>query len=105
MSERSIGVSSFFSALPRAIIGGFTGTVFFTLITKFLAPLMFGHSMNIAALLGAFTGLATQAGMVIHFLLGALGFAVGFVIVGPYLPGPSWLRGVISPLQSGFWRV
>jgi uncharacterized membrane protein YagU involved in acid resistance len=51
--------------------------------------------MDIAAVLGTFTGLGTSAGVVMHFLLGTFGFAIGFVIVGPYLPGPGWLRGII----------
>jgi len=95
MPELSIGATSFFSALPRAIVGGLAGTLVFTLMMKFLAPEMIGHPMDIAAVLGTFTGLGTPAGVVMHFLLGTLGFAIGFVIVGPYLPGPGWLRGVI----------
>jgi uncharacterized membrane protein YagU involved in acid resistance len=101
MPELSTSASSFISALPRAIIGGLTGTVVFTLMMKFLAPEMIGHPMDIAAVLGAFTGLGTPAGVVMHFLLGTLGFAIGFLIVGPYLPGPGWLRGVI--FMAGVW--
>jgi uncharacterized membrane protein YagU involved in acid resistance len=93
--ELPTGANSFVGALPRAIIGGFAGTVVFTLVMKFLAPKMIGHPMDIAAVLGKFTGLGAPAGAVIHFLLGTLGFAIGFVIVSPYLPGPGWLRGVV----------
>ena len=103
MPELSIGTTSFFSALPRATIGGLIGTLVFTLMMKFLAPEMIGHPMDIAAVLGTFTGLGTSAGVVIHFLLGALGFAIGFVIVGPYLPGPGWLRGVI--FMTAIWLL
>ena len=95
MPELPTGARSFVGALPRAIIGGFAGTVVFTLMMKFLAPEVIGHPMDIAAVLGKFTGLGTPAGADMHFLLGSLGFAIGFVIVGPYLPGPGWLRGVI----------
>jgi uncharacterized membrane protein YagU involved in acid resistance len=56
---------------------------------------MIGHPMDIAAVLGTWTGLGAPAGLVMHFLLGTFGFAIGFVVVGPYLPGPGWLRGVI----------
>jgi len=94
MPALPIGTSRFTSALPRAIGGGLAGTVVFTLMMKFLAPEMIGHPMDIAAVLGTFTGLGTPAGMLMHFLLGTLGFAIAFVIVGPYLPGPGWLRGV-----------
>ena len=103
MPELSIGATSFFSALPRATIGGLIGTLVFTLMMKFLAPEMIGHPMDIAAVLGTFTGLGTSAGVVIHFLLGTLGFAIGFVIVGPYLPGPGWLRGVI--FMTAIWLL
>ena len=95
MPQLSTGISSFVSALPRAIVGGLAGTIVFTLMMKFLAPAMIGHPMDIAAVLGRFTGLGTPTGAVMHFLLGTIGFALGFVIVGPYLPGPGWLRGVI----------
>ena len=103
MPELFIGASSFVSALPRAIIGGLAGTVVFTLMMRFLAPEMIGHPMDIAAVLGTFTGLGTSAGVVMHFLLGTLGFAIGFVIVGPYLPGPGWLRGVV--FMAAVWLL
>ena len=70
---------------------------------KFLAPEMIGHPMDIAAVLGRFTGLGTPAGVVMHFVLGTLGFAIGFVIVGPYLPGPGWLRGVV--FMAAVWLL
>jgi uncharacterized membrane protein YagU involved in acid resistance len=101
MPELSTGTGYFFSVLPRAISGALAGTVVFTLMMKFLAPAMIGHPMDIAAVLGTFTGLGTSAGVVMHFLLGTLGFAIGFVIVGPYLPGPGWLRGVI--FMTAIW--
>ena len=101
MSQLSTEATGLMSALPRAIAGGLVGTIVFTLMMKFLAPMMIGHPMDIAAVLGAFTGLGTSAGVVMHFLLGTIGFAVGFLIVGPYLPGPGWLRGVI--FMAGVW--
>ena len=103
MRELSTGTGQFFSALPRAISGGLAGTVVFTLMMKFLAPEMIGHPMDIAAVLGKFTGLGMPAGVVMHFLLGTLGFAMGFVIVGPYLPGPGWLRGVV--FMAAVWLL
>jgi uncharacterized membrane protein YagU involved in acid resistance len=101
MSGTSREATSFASALPRAIAGGFVGTVIFTLMMKFLAQKMIGHPMDIAAVLGTFTGLGVSAGMVMHLLIGSVGFAVGFLVVGPYLPGPIWLRGVT--FMAGVW--
>lgn len=101
MSKHATDMTNLVSSLPRAIAGGFVGTIVFTLMMKFLAPMMIGHAMDIAAVLGTFTGLGTTVGVVIHFLLGSLGFAVGFLIVGPYLAGPVWLRGVT--FMAGVW--
>src|SRR5215475_13621675 len=95
MPVLSTDATAVLGALPRAIIGGLAGTVVFTLMMKFLAPEMIGHPMDIVAVLGTFTGLGTPAGAVMHFLPGTFGFAIGFVIVGPYLPGPAWPRGVV----------
>ena len=103
MSGSSLELTTFIGALPRAIAGGFVGTIVFTVMMKFLAPMMIGHPMDIAVVLGTFTGLGVVAGMVIHFVLGSLGFAVGFLIVGPYLPGPVWLRGVT--FMAGVWFI
>ena len=103
MPQLSTGISSFVSALPRAIVGGLAGTIVFTLMMKFLAPAMIGHPMDIAEVLGRFTGLGTPTGAVMHFLLGTIGFALGFVIVGPYLPGPGWLRGVV--FMAAVWLL
>ena len=101
MSQLSTEATGLISAVPRAIVGGLVGTIVFTLMMKFLAPMMIGHPMDIAAVLGASTGLGTSAGVVMHFLLGTIGFAIGFLIVGPYLAGPGWLRGVT--FMAGVW--
>lgn len=103
MSGRGHTATNLLNSLPRAVAGGLSATIAFTLMMKFLAPAMIGHPMDIAALLGTFTGLGTSAGIVMHFLLGSLGFAVGFLIVGPYLPGAVWLRGVI--FMVGVWLI
>jgi hypothetical protein len=103
MSALATDATSVLNSLPRAIAGGLLGTIVFTLMMKSLAPMMLGHPMNIAALLGAFSGLGDSAGIVMHFLLGSFGFGVGFLIVGPYLAGPGWLRGVT--FMVGVWFV
>jgi hypothetical protein len=60
----------------------------------FLAPEMLGHPMDIAAALRKFTGLGKPAGAVMHFVLGSIGFPIGYLIIGPYAHGPGWLHGV-----------
>src|SRR6516164_6021224 len=93
MSRELLEPADFFGALPRAISGALIGTVVFTLMMKFAAPMMIGHPMDIAAVLGTFTGFGTSAGMVMHFLLGTIGFAVGFLIVGPHFAGSGMAAG------------
>jgi uncharacterized membrane protein YagU involved in acid resistance len=52
-------------------------------------------------MLGAVTRLGRPAGIAMHFVLGSVGFAVNFLLVAPYLPGPLWLRGMM--LLGGIW--
>jgi hypothetical protein len=96
-------VTSLLNFMPRAVAGGLLGTIVFTLMMKLLAPMMIGHPMDIGVVLGVFTGLGASAGVIMHFLLGSLGFAVGFLIVGPSLTGPGWLRG--ATFMVGVWFV
>ena len=103
--DLSIHPSSVVSALPRAMIGGFAGTLVFTLMMTFLAPEMLGHPMDIAAVLGKFTRLGKPAGAVMHFLLGTIGFPIGYLIVGPYLPVPAGCAVLSSWSRSGSWRA
>jgi len=47
----------------RALIGGFVGTVVFTLMGKALAPQIIGQPMVVAALLAPFLVAHTQLGL------------------------------------------
>src|SRR5262249_39671658 len=82
LPQCSISARSFCSALARAVLGGFAGTVVFTLMMKFLAPHMISHPMDIAAVLGAFTGL----GMFFGGAKEALAALIGQVVLGA-IPG------------------
>jgi uncharacterized membrane protein YagU involved in acid resistance len=94
MPETSIPSRSFVSALPLAILGGFAATVVFTLVARYVAPVLIGHPMDVPAVLGGFTGLGATAGLVIHFVIGTLIFPIAYLIVAPFVPGAGWVRGV-----------
>ena len=78
----------------RALIGGFVGTVVFTLMGKFLAPQIIGQPMDVAALLAPIFSGSHTAGGIAHFVNGSVVFPIAYLILGlRYLPGPAWLRG------------
>lgn len=80
----------------RALIGGFVGTVVFTLMGKFLAPQVIGQPMDVAALLAPIFGGSQTAGVIAHFVNGTIVFPIAYLILGlRYIPGPAWLRGAI----------
>ena len=80
----------------RALLGGFVGTVVFTLMGKFLAPQVIGQPMDVAALLAPIFGGSHTAGEIAHFVNGTVLFPVAYLILGyRYIPGPAWLRGAI----------
>jgi hypothetical protein len=80
----------------RALVGGFVGTVVFTLMGKFLAPQVIGQPMDVAALLAPIFGGSHTAGAIAHFVNGTVLFPIAYLVLGiHYLPGPGWLRGAI----------
>ncbi|HHI70208.1 MAG TPA: hypothetical protein ENJ91_04345 [Rhodobacteraceae bacterium] len=66
-------------SISRAIIGGLIGTIIMTLMMMYLAPMMTGHSMDIAAMLGGMMG-GWMVGMVVHVILGVIVFPIIYVL-------------------------
>jgi hypothetical protein len=88
--------------IAKAILGGFVGTVLLTLMTQFVAPMMTGQKMDIAAKLGDITGTGRLMGMMMHFFVGSVVFALIYVFVFfRFLPGAPWTKGLICGVI--FW--
>ena len=82
--------------LIRALIGGFAGTVLFTMMGLFVAPHVIGQPMDVAALMAPMLGGSHTAGMIAHFVIGTVVFPITYLVLGiRTLPGPAWLRGAI----------
>ncbi len=82
--------------LVRALIGGFVGTVIFTIMGKFLAPHVIGQPMDVAALIAPMLGGSHLVGVIAHFVVGTVVFPIAYLVAGATrLPGPPWLRGVL----------
>ena len=82
--------------LIRALVGGFVGTLVFTLMGKFLAPHVIGQPMDVAALMAPMLGGSHVVGVIAHFITGTVVFPIAYLIVGiRKLPGPGWLRGAL----------
>jgi hypothetical protein len=88
--------------IAKAILGGFVGTVLLTLMTQFVAPMMTGQKMDMAAKLGDITGTGRLMGMMMHFFVGSVVFALIYVFVFfRFLPGAPWAKGLICGVI--FW--
>jgi len=88
--------------IGKAIFGGLLGTILLTVMTQFVAPLMTGQKMDMAARLGDMTGMGPIAGLIIHFLVGSVIFALIYAFVFfRFLPGAPWLKGLLSGVI--FW--
>jgi len=79
----------------QVLIGGFAGTILMTLMMYYVAPLMMGGPMDIAAMLADMLGTSWMAGITVHLLLGGLAFPIVFHALYPTLPGAGWLKGLI----------
>jgi uncharacterized membrane protein YagU involved in acid resistance len=85
--------------LARAIAGGFLGTLVFSVMGKFGAPIMIGHPMDIAALMAPVLGGSYMAGVIAHFVTGSIVFPVAYMLTFlHWAPGPAAIRGVIFGL-------
>ena len=72
------------------------GTVMFTLMMHFVAPVMTGQKMDIAAKLGEMTHTGLAGGMLMHFLNGVVIFPLIYVyLLYRRLPGAPWQRGLL----------
>jgi len=88
--------------IGRAIAGGFVGTVLLTAMMRFVAPMMTGQKMDVAGKLGDMTGMGQMAGMVMHFLIGSVVFALIYAFLFfRFLPGAPWQKGLLSGVI--FW--
>ena len=80
----------------RALLGGFIGTIVFTLMGKFMAPHVIGQPMDVAALMAPMLGGSHTVGVIAHFVTGTFVFPIAYLILWlSYIPWPAWLRGAI----------
>lgn len=82
--------------IMRAMLGGLLGTVVMTMMMYFVAPMMLGRPMDIAAMLGRMMGNSWALGMLAHFLNGVVIFPLIYVfLLYHLLPGSPWLKGML----------
>jgi len=81
--------------LKKAVYGGVAGTIAMTMMALWVAPLMTGMPMDIAAMLGGMVGGLTM-GWVAHILMGVIVFPLAYVFIFyGFLPGSALVRGLI----------
>ena len=79
----------------KAIAAGFIGTVMFTLMMRFVAPMM-GIRMDIVAKLGEMTHTGMAGGLFMHFLQGTVIFPLIYAyLLYRFLPGAPWQKGLL----------
>jgi hypothetical protein len=84
------------SKLVRALIGGFVGTLLFSLMGKFVAPVMIGQPMDVAVIIAGALGIPLATAAIAHFVVGTVAFPFAYLVIGiRHLPGPGWMRGGI----------
>lgn len=89
--------------LGKTILGGFAGTVVMTVMMYFVAPMMLGRSMDVAASLGGVLGGSWTMGMLMHLINGSVIFPLVFAyFLYRVLPGEPWLKGTIWGLVLWF---
>ncbi|MBI2466324.1 MAG: hypothetical protein HYV62_00620 [Candidatus Rokubacteria bacterium] len=90
-------------SIQKSLGGGLAGTVVMTFMMYFVAPMMLGRPMDVAAMLGSVLGGSWMMGMAMHLLNGIVIFPLiyAFCLYG-VLPGGAWVRGTIWGLILWF---
>ena len=84
--------------IKTAIYGGIAATIVMTMM-MFVAPMMTGMPMDIAAMIGGMLGDSYMLGMLMHIMLGVIVFPLAYVfVVFDRLPGAPITRGVLFGL-------
>ena len=82
--------------VKRTVLGGLAGTAVLTMMMYFVAPMMLGHPMDIAAMLGGMMGGSWALGMAAHWMLGVIVFPLFYAfVIYRLLPGSPIVRGAI----------
>jgi uncharacterized membrane protein YagU involved in acid resistance len=82
-------------SLMKSVAGGLAGTVVMSMMMRFVAPMMLGHPMDIAAMLGNMMGGSYALGMAAHLMNGIVIFPLAYAFLAfRFLPGPPALRGM-----------
>jgi uncharacterized membrane protein YagU involved in acid resistance len=91
-------------SIARSLLGGFAGTVAITMMMYLVAPMMLGHPMDIAQMLGSMLGDNWWAGMVVHFVNGTMIFPLIYAfLLHRILPGSPVVKGIT--LGIGLWLL
>ncbi len=87
----------------KAILGGIVGTVVMTFMMYFVAPMMLGRPMDVAAMLGGVLGGSWAMGMLMHLLNGSVVFPLIYAyLLYRVLSGDPWVKGTIFGLLLWF---
>lgn len=81
--------------IKKAVFGGIAGTFVMTLMMMYVAPMLTGMPMDIAAMLGGMIG-GYMFGMIAHIMMGVIVFPLAYALVAyGFLPGSALVRGLI----------
>jgi len=90
--------------IGRGIVAGFVATVVLSAMMLMKQSMGLMPELDPIGMISAMAGASSPAvGWISHFVIGSVGWGVGFAIVSPYLPGPYWLRGAIFAV--GAWLM
>jgi len=90
--------------IGRGIVAGFVATVVLSAMMLMKQSMGLMPELDPIGMISAMAGASSPVvGWISHFVIGSVGWGVGFAIVSPYLPGPYWLRGAIFAV--GAWLM
>lgn len=82
--------------IQKALLGGFIGTIVFTIMGQLIAPHIIGFPMNVGKMIAGMIHSPENVGIMIHFVMGTILFPISYLLIGyDRISGPGWLKGLI----------
>lgn len=87
--------------IRRGLIAGFLATVVLSALMLMKKTMGVMPELDPIGMISTMAGAKTPIiGWIGHFAIGTIFWGIGFAIVGRYLPGPYWARGVIFAVAA-----
>lgn len=92
------------NSVGRGMIAGLAATAILSLMMMAKSAVGLMPALDPINMIATMMGVTTAMGWIIHFMIGAVFWGIGFALIQSYLPGGAlWVRGIV--FATGAWLI